>query len=174
MQHTLLHPNEASYSLGVTATNATVVVKRAGKTITAGEQIFVDDKLTITATANTGYATPSLTVNGTSFTSGQKYTVQGNTSIVALSAATITDIEVLASEGGEDIGNITFNAATTSYSVEVANGVESAYIAVTTADTATGGGAKSLEVGANAFTIYAGSGDTKSTEYTVTITRADV
>lgn len=157
----------------MTATNATVTVKRAGKTITSGEQIFVDDKLTITATANTGYATPSLTVNGNAFTSGQKYTVQGNTSIVALSTATITNIAVLASEGGEDIGNITFNAATTSYSVEVANDVESAYIAVTTADTATGGGAKSLEVGANAFTIYAGSGSTKSAEYTVTITRAE-
>ena len=87
MQHKLLHPNEDSYSLGVTATHATVVVKRAGKTITAGTEIFVDDKLKITATAEDGYTLDTLTVNGDAFVSGSTYTVLGNTAIVASATA---------------------------------------------------------------------------------------
>ena len=168
-----LLPNEDRYTLSVTGTNASVTVKRANRTITSGTEIYVDDVLKITATAASGYELSTLTVNGVSFTSGQTYTVQGNTTIVAVAKAKVTDIKVLDAEGGTDIGGFTFNAATTSYSVSVANEVESVYIDVTTADTATGGGTKALEVGANAFEIYAGSGDTKSTVYTVTITRAE-
>ena len=87
MQNKLLHPNETSYSLGVTATNATVVVKRAGSTITAGTPIYSDDVLTITATADSGYTMSALTVNGDAFQSGKKYTVLGNTTIVATATA---------------------------------------------------------------------------------------
>ena len=114
----------------------------------------------------------SLKVNGETFTSGHNYTVLGDTTIAAIAKATITNIKVLASQGGADIGGFTFAKATTTYNVNVANDVESAYIDVTTADTATGGGAKALEVGANSFEVYAGSGDTKSAVYTIVITRA--
>ena len=58
-------------------------MKRAGKTIAAGTQIYSDDVLKITATAESGYTLDTLTVNGTAFTSGQTYTVEGNTAIVA-------------------------------------------------------------------------------------------
>lgn len=80
-----LHPNEDSYALVVTATNSHVTVKRAGRTITSGTEIYVDDVLKITATADSGYTLDSLTVNGDAFTSGQTYTVLGNTTIVATS-----------------------------------------------------------------------------------------
>lgn len=66
-------------------------MKRAGKTITAGTEVFVDDKLKITATADSGYTLTTLTVNGDAFVSGQTYTVLGNTTIVATATANQPD-----------------------------------------------------------------------------------
>lgn len=78
------------FDLTVTKTHATVTVKRGGKTIAAGRDILYNgDKITITATADEGYALETLTVNGTAFTSGKTFTVNGhNVAIVASAAET--------------------------------------------------------------------------------------
>jgi len=88
-----LHPNEVSYTLAVTTTKASVTIKRVGQTITAGTPIYSDDVLKITATAEAGYEMSTLTVNGNAFTSGQKYTVTGNTTIVATATEIVPPAE---------------------------------------------------------------------------------
>lgn len=77
------------YDIAVTATNATVVIKRGNATVTPGSDILYNgDKLTITATVEEGYDLTTLTVNGEDFTSGSKYTVSGhNVAIIATGTA---------------------------------------------------------------------------------------
>lgn len=73
------------FDLTISKTNATVTVKRFGKTINAGTDILYNkDKLTITAEAAEGYTLTTLTVNGETITSGGTFTVNGhNVAIVA-------------------------------------------------------------------------------------------
>ena len=77
------------FDMTVTKTNATVTEKHNNKTLAAGNDIlFNGDKLTITATATEGYTVDTLTVNGTAFTSGNKFTVNGaNVAIIASATA---------------------------------------------------------------------------------------
>ena len=66
-----------AYTLSTTiAANTTLTVTRNGQAITNGAVIFAGDVLTITVTGGT------VKVNGTSFTSGNTYTVAGNTTVV--------------------------------------------------------------------------------------------
>jgi len=73
------------YNLTKTETHATVTFKRKGKTLNVGNDILYNgDKIKITATAESGYELTTLTVNGTAFTSGNEYTVNGhNVAVVA-------------------------------------------------------------------------------------------
>ena len=67
-----------AYSLTITqAANTTLTVTRNGSPLTTGATIFAGDVLTITVTGGT------VKVNGTSFTSGNTYTVAGNTTVVS-------------------------------------------------------------------------------------------
>ncbi len=56
--------------------NGTITVKRNDETLSSGAALQENDQLVITAAANSGYTLKSLTVNGTSVTSGSTYTVQ--------------------------------------------------------------------------------------------------
>lgn len=67
--------------------NATIVVKRNGKVLEDSTDILYNgDKLTITATADEGYTLDTLTVNGTDFTSGKTFTVNGHSVSIVASA----------------------------------------------------------------------------------------
>lgn len=83
------------YDLAVTATDATVVIKRGGKTITpASDILYNGDKLTITATVEEGYELSTLTLNGEDIESGDKYTVNGhNVAIIATGTEVQADDE---------------------------------------------------------------------------------
>ena len=71
-----------AYSLTITeAANTTVTVTRGGQALSTGAVIFADDVLTISVTGGT------VKVNGTNFTSGNTYTVTGNTTVVSTAAA---------------------------------------------------------------------------------------
>lgn len=66
------------YALAVTATKATVTVKKGKKTLTAGDDVLYDgDKVKITAEADEGYEITTLTVNGDDIESGDSVTVSG-------------------------------------------------------------------------------------------------
>lgn len=72
------------YALSVTASGATVQVKRGNKVLSQGDDVLNDgDKITITATAEEGKTLTVLTVNGEDFASGSKHTVNGAVAIVA-------------------------------------------------------------------------------------------
>lgn len=81
------------FDLTVTATAATVSVKRGTKTVSAGADVlFNGDVLKITATPDEGKELVTLTVNGTEFESGKTFTVNGsNVVIVAEGQETPTD-----------------------------------------------------------------------------------
>lgn len=67
------------FDLVITKTNASVTVKRKGKTISAGADILYNgDILTITAAADEGYDLTTLTLNGETIESGDKFTVSGH------------------------------------------------------------------------------------------------
>ncbi|GHT38853.1 hypothetical protein AGMMS49965_03370 [Bacteroidia bacterium] len=109
---------------------------------------------------------------GTNWNNLKTYTVTVNRSSAALSNnANLNNLTV-----NQGTLTPTFNANTISYSVSVANTVSSITISATKAHAAasvSGDGAKTLNVGANAFTVdvTAEDGTTKKT-YTVNITRA--
>lgn len=56
-------------------------VKRAGTTLSNGASLTNGDRLTISASQSSGYKSPTITVNGNSFVSGNSYTVSGNVTI---------------------------------------------------------------------------------------------
>lgn len=71
-----------AYTLTETvATNTTLTVTRNGVPLDNNSVIFTGDVLTITVTGGT------VKVNGTSFTSGNTYTVSGNTTVVTTAGA---------------------------------------------------------------------------------------
>lgn len=76
-----------AYTLSISATNATVTVTRGGTPITAGTAIYAGDVLTISADAENGYQNPTISVNGSTFTSGSTHTVSSNVTISATAEA---------------------------------------------------------------------------------------
>lgn len=100
------------FDMTVTKTNAAVTVKRNNKTLAAGNDILYNgDKLTISATANTGYDLSTLTVNGTAFESGKTFTVNGNNVAIIATAALKTfdldrtgeNVSVVVTKGGNAV-----------------------------------------------------------------------
>lgn len=76
------------YDLIVNETHANVTVKRKNKIISAGSDILYNgDELTITAEGAEGYDLSTLTVNGETFVSGNKVTVNGHKITIAASGS---------------------------------------------------------------------------------------
>ena len=74
-------PAPTTYALSITqAENTTVSVTRGGTALADGAAITAGDVLTISVTGGT------VTVNGDSFSSGNTYTVAGNTAVVSTAA----------------------------------------------------------------------------------------
>ena len=71
-----------AYKLTISAgTGTTITVKRGNTTLSNNATINSGDKLTISASALTGYNTPTLIVNNSSFISGRTHTVSGNVTV---------------------------------------------------------------------------------------------
>lgn len=75
-----------AYVLMINNTNATTTVTRAGVTLEDGDNIYQGDELTITSVPVDPATTVTITVNDSAFTSGDTYTVVGNTTINAIGA----------------------------------------------------------------------------------------
>lgn len=73
----------ANYTLTTSATGSTITVTRSGTALSSGATITEGDVLTISASASTGYNTPTLKVNGSAFTSGGTHTVASNVSVTS-------------------------------------------------------------------------------------------
>ena len=67
--------------------NGTLTVKRGDQILTTGAVLQAGDVLTITAAPASGYQLSSLTVNGSTFSSGSTYTVAGNESSIMIASA---------------------------------------------------------------------------------------
>jgi hypothetical protein len=78
-----------TFNLTTSATGAaTITVTRGGDAVTPGTgALTYGDVLTISASADEGYAIDSLTVNGDAFVSGSTLTVSDNVNIVATASA---------------------------------------------------------------------------------------
>lgn len=61
----------------------TLTVKNGNTTISSGTSVESGTQLTISATASTGYNTPTIKVNNSNFTSGNKHTVTAATTITS-------------------------------------------------------------------------------------------
>ena len=82
---TLTLSQTRQFTLSVSASNCSVSVTKGGSTVNPGANaVTYGDVLTITAAANTGYNTPSLTVTGAT-KSGNTYTVTGPVTVTATS-----------------------------------------------------------------------------------------
>ena len=63
--------------------NGTLTVKFNNADIISGDKVFMDSEITITATPDANYKLKTLTVNGTTFESGNTYSVVADVNIVA-------------------------------------------------------------------------------------------
>lgn len=112
-----------SQGAGTTAT-----VKRGSTTLSSGATIYLNDSLTFTYSANTGYDIATHTVNGTSRSSGYSWTVSANATVVttatvksfilsisAGTGSTITVNRTSSPKQGASTGNLN-NGATIYYS----------------------------------------------------------
>ena len=95
-----------TYSLSISAgTGSNITVNRTSSgyggtgNLSSGARLYYNDKLKITFTPSTNYAISTHTVNGSTFSSGNTYTVTGNVSVVATA-------QVLASSVGATDANI--------------------------------------------------------------------
>ena len=87
------------YSLSISAgSNTTVTVNRTSSpnqhattgTLSSGSVVYYGDVLTISYSVSSGYAIETHTVNGTTFTSGQSFTVTSAISVVTTAVASIS------------------------------------------------------------------------------------
>lgn len=98
--------NIATYTLSLSAgTGSNITVNRTASgyagtgNLSSGARLYYNDKLKITFTPSTNYAISTHTVNGSSFSSGNTYTVTGNVSVKATA-------QVLASSVGATDANV--------------------------------------------------------------------
>jgi len=80
-------------------TGTTISVKRGSTTLSNGASITYGDVLTISASASTGYNTPTLKVNSSTFTSGNTHTVKGNVTVSATTTIKQYTITISAGTG---------------------------------------------------------------------------
>lgn len=139
--------NIATYTLSISAgTGSNITVNRTASgyagtgNLSNGARLYYNDKLKITFTPSTNYAISTHTVNNSTFSSGNTYTVSGNVSVKATA-------QVLASSIGATDANIgsTSTITVTKYnssyyhSIQYTFGSLSGYIT-------SGGGTQSTEV----------------------------
>lgn len=139
--------NIATYTLSISAgTGSNITVNRTASgyagtgNLSNGARLYYNDKLKITFTPSTNYAISTHTVNNSTFSSGNTYTVSGNVSVKATA-------QVLASSIGATDANIgsTSTITVTKYnssyyhSIQYKFGSLSGYIT-------SGGGTQSTEV----------------------------
>lgn len=75
------------FTLSISAgTGSTITVTRNGTVLSDGASLSYGDTLTISFTANSGYALTTHTVNGSTFPSGSTQSVAGNVAVVAAAA----------------------------------------------------------------------------------------
>lgn len=98
--------NIATYTLSLSAgTGSNITVNRTASgyagtgNLSSGARLYYNDKLKITFTPSTNYAISTHTVNGSTFSSGNTYTVTGNVSVKATA-------QVLASSVGATDANV--------------------------------------------------------------------
>lgn len=98
--------NITTYTLSLSAgTGSNITVNRTASgyagtgNLSSGARLYYNDKLKITFTPSTNYAISTHTVNGSSFSSGNTYTVTGNVSVKATA-------QVLASSVGATDANV--------------------------------------------------------------------
>lgn len=73
-----------TFTLSISAgTGSTITVRRGSTTLANGASITYGDTLTITCTPNTNYKLLTLTLNGSSISSGSTHTVKGAVSVVS-------------------------------------------------------------------------------------------
>jgi hypothetical protein len=124
--YTVTYSQPTGGSISVTYTNPS---GQTGQNVSSGGSVVPTCIITVTATANSGYALNTLTVNGGAFTSGNTYVVRSNTTIsatfnskptgVTLSAtSSITDTQAtlngnIGTNGGLNITDYGFYYSTT-------------------------------------------------------------
>lgn len=80
------------FDLSVTATKATVTMKRNNKNVTAGaDRLYNGDKLKVTVEADEGYEVTTLTANGEAIESGDVLTVDGEGIAIIATATEVTE-----------------------------------------------------------------------------------
>lgn len=80
------------FDLSVTATKATVTMKRNNKNVTAGaDRLYNGDKLKVTVEADEGYELTTLTANGEAIESGDVLTVDGEGIAIVATATEVTE-----------------------------------------------------------------------------------
>ena len=84
-----------TYTLSISAgTGSAVTVKQGGTTLTNGATISYGDVLTIFFTTQTGYTLGTHTVNGSTFASGETYTVTGAVTVVSTATQTVFTLNI--------------------------------------------------------------------------------
>lgn len=76
-----------AYTLTISETNCTVLVKYYNETILDGTEIWLAQNLEITATADSGYTMSSLNIDGADYVKEDFYKVTGDVTITALAVA---------------------------------------------------------------------------------------
>ena len=91
----------ANYTLSITkGTGSTVTVTRNGVSLSNGSAIYPGDVLTITASiTHAAYKITYLTVNESSFTSGNTFTVDGDVSVAVYAAVNTTSLSIYKGTG---------------------------------------------------------------------------
>lgn len=80
-------------------TGTTATVKRGSATLASGATIYLNDSLTFTYSAATGYNIATHTVNGTSRSSGYSWTVSGNATVVTTATVKSYTLSISAGTG---------------------------------------------------------------------------
>ncbi|HRS67308.1 MAG TPA: T9SS type A sorting domain-containing protein [Paludibacteraceae bacterium] len=116
--------------------------------LASGNSVVPTCIITVTATANSGYALETLTINGSAFTSGNTFVVRGNTTIAATFNSKPTNVTLSATS------SITANQATLNGNIGTNGGVnitDYGFYYSTTNGFADGSGTK-VQVGTSNFT----------------------
>lgn len=133
---------------------------------------------------NIAFDGENATFQASDYSDGNIITTGANVNLKVLEAGqskdsdnTLSSLSVLDHQGGNTISSWTFNPSTTSYTVNVANGVTSVYIAASAnsakATITSGTGTKTgLAVGDNQFNIVVKAEDGSTKTYTVKVVRA--
>jgi hypothetical protein len=109
--YTVTYSQPTGGSISVTYTNPS---GQTGQNVSSGGSVVPTCIITVTATANSGYALNTLTVNGGAFTSGNTYVVRSNTTISATFNSKPTGVTLSATSSITDTqatlnGNISTN-----------------------------------------------------------------